>query len=191
MLIYADKPRARERLGAIRARDRALNHRGATRSGARTAGLVVGGLAWWSWWVPRGFIVAVGLLGLLGSSLSRTGRKVGSPEGGLHLPRAGGSRHRTTLRGVACARTRRSSRRYNPFLEIYRPSRRLSAVSLVVVCWCLPSFPARWRCLPSHQIFHLVCHQWMQRWRLLTKVHHPVLHRYLRLTEGQGRLCRL
>ncbi len=41
--------------------------------------------------------------------------------------------------------------------RIFCPTRRLSAVSFVVVGWYLPSFPAQWRSLPSLRTFRPGC----------------------------------
>ncbi len=88
-------------------------------------------------------------------------------------------------------RNHRLSRRYSHSRDY---TVRLAGYQPYCLSWfvgVLPSFPAQWRCLPSRQIFHLVCDQWIQRWRLLMKEHNQVLHQYLRLTGAQGRLCRL
>ncbi len=58
--------------------------------------------------------------------------------------------------------------------RIFCPTRRLSAVSFVVVGWYLPSFPAQWRRLPSLRTFRPGCHlsAGISLWQWWNKVPH-------------------
>ncbi len=96
--------------------------------GAR--GLVVQGDPWW---VPRG---SQGSQGPSVRSLSRRDSEGDSSQGGYSFTRADNPRYGTTLRGVVRIRNYRLQKVVYSYFGIYRPTRRLSAVSLVVVCWC-------------------------------------------------------
>ncbi len=74
---------------------------------------------------------------------------------------------------------------------IFCPTRRLSAVSFVVVGRCLPSFPAQWRSLPSLRTFRPGCHPLavISLWRWWNKAPHQRF-RGLRRIEVHLLQCR-